>query len=206
MVVERLLRTGERFARRIGFLTSVDTVLSEQAISIVALDTIWLPAAFEPRSISAGNTAVRYEPDSSTLIVGTSLPNSNGVNYVVQSALPTFDPAKLTAATDPPAPGSSRPRRPQLPAGPRPAGPGRRRNASSRAQPRRTHRRSRSRTTSATTSTYDLNVPPGQSDNAIVDFLFVSKRGYCEQFAGTLRGDGAVDRTADPGRGRVHAG
>ncbi len=59
--------------------SDVDTVVAEQAFSIVALDTIWLPAAFEPRSINAGNTAVRYEPDSSTLIVGTSLPNSNGV-------------------------------------------------------------------------------------------------------------------------------
>jgi hypothetical protein len=32
---------------------------------------------------------------------------------------------------------------------------------------------------------YDLNVPAGHSDNALERFLFVTKRGYCEQFAGS---------------------
>jgi transglutaminase-like putative cysteine protease len=163
--------------------SDVDTVLSQQAFSIVALDTIWLPAAFEPRSITAGNTAVRYEPDSSTLIVGTSLPNSNGVNYLVQSALPAFEPAKLAQATDPPPPGLVADET-QLP-----------RDLDPRVQ-----QEAETVTAGAATPyakalalqdyfrnnfTYDLNVPSGQSDNAIVDFLFVSKRGYCEQFAGT---------------------
>src|SRR4051794_15769838 len=37
----------------------VATTLSQQSVAISALDTIWLPAAFEPRSIAAGNTNVR---------------------------------------------------------------------------------------------------------------------------------------------------
>src|SRR5439155_1388220 len=32
---------------------------------------------------------------------------------------------------------------------------------------------------------YSLDVPPGHDDNAMERFLFVSRRGYCEQFAGT---------------------
>jgi transglutaminase-like putative cysteine protease len=161
----------------------VNTVLSQQTFSVSELDTIWLPAAFEPRSISSGNVAVRYEPDSSTLIVGTNLPNSNGLNYVVQSALPTFDPAKLSAATAPPAPGLEADET-QLPA-----------NLDPRVKAEAERVVAGATTTYAealalqdyfrNNFTYDLSVPSGQSDNAIVDFLFVSKRGYCEQFAGT---------------------
>jgi hypothetical protein len=33
--------------------------------------------------------------------------------------------------------------------------------------------------------TYDLNVPSGHDDSAMERFLFVTRRGYCEQFAGT---------------------
>jgi transglutaminase-like putative cysteine protease len=33
--------------------------------------------------------------------------------------------------------------------------------------------------------TYDTNVDPGHSDSAIEEFLFRTRRGYCEQFAGT---------------------
>jgi transglutaminase-like putative cysteine protease len=164
--------------------SDVDTVLSEQGYSVVALDTIWLPAAFEPRSISAGDSNVRYEPDSSTLIVGTSVPNSNGRSYIVQSALPEFDPTKLETATDPP-PIALAAEETKLPPDLDP----------------RVKQEAQTVVAGATTPyeqalalqnyfrdnfTYDLNVPPGQSDNAIVDFLFVSKRGYCEQFAGTF--------------------
>jgi len=161
----------------------VDTVVAEQAVSIVALDTIWLPAAFEPRSVNAGNTSVRYEPESSTLIVGTRLPNSNGVSFLVESALPSFDPAKLEQATDPPPPGLAA-EETELPADFDP----------------RVRLKAQQVVDGATTPydqalalqnffrdefTYDLDVPPGQSDNAMIDFLFVTKRGYCEQFAGT---------------------
>ncbi len=183
--------------------SDVDTALSQQAFSIVALDTIWLPAAFEPRSITAGNTAVRYEPDSSTLIVGTSLPNSNGVSYLVQSALPTFTEAQLAQATDPP-PAGLVAEETQLP----------------RDLDPRVKQEAETVTTGAATPyakalalqdyfrnnfTYDLNVPAGQSNDAIVDFLFVSKRGYCEQFAGTYAAMARSIGLPDPGRGRVHA-
>ena len=33
---------------------------------------------------------------------------------------------------------------------------------------------------------YDLSVPAGHSGDSVARFLFVTKRGYCEQFAGTF--------------------
>ncbi len=162
----------------------VNTVVAQQTFTITELDTIWLPAAFEPRSINAGNTSVRYEPDSSTLIVGTSVPNANGRTYSVQSALPVFDPKQLAAATSP-VPSSIEDVDTKLPASVDP----------------RVHDEAVRVTAGKTTPydkalalqnyfrdnfTYDLNVPPGQSDDAIDDFLFNTRRGYCEQFAGTF--------------------
>jgi transglutaminase-like putative cysteine protease len=161
----------------------VSTVVSQQSFAISALDTIWLPAAFEPRSINAGNTAVRYETDSSTLIVGTSLPNSNGSSYTVQSALPVFDPARL-AASDGPPPSSLLQQETQLP------------DSLDPSVKQLAQQVTAGNTTPYTKAlalqdyfrnnfTYDLSVAPGESNNAILDFLN-SKRGYCEQFAGTF--------------------
>jgi transglutaminase-like putative cysteine protease len=162
----------------------VDTVVAQQTFTITELDTIWLPAAFEPRSINAGNTSVRYEPDSATLIVGSNVPNSNGRSYTVQSALPVFDPNQL-AASSAPVPGAIEDVDTRLPPTVDP----------------RVHEEALRVTAGKTTQydkalalqnyfrdnfTYDLNVPAGQSDDAIVDFLFHTRRGYCEQFAGTF--------------------
>jgi transglutaminase-like putative cysteine protease len=161
----------------------VSTKVSQQSFAITALDTIWLPAAFEPRGVNAGNTPVRYEPDSATLIVGTNIPNSNGRTYIVQSALPVFDPSQLTAA-----------------AAPSPAGLVAAETKLPSTLDARVRQEAQNVVAGAATPydqalalqnyfrdnfTYDLNVQAGQSDDAIVDFLFNSKRGYCEQFAGT---------------------
>ncbi|WP_419926622.1 transglutaminaseTgpA domain-containing protein [Candidatus Poriferisocius sp.] len=98
---------------------------SVQEFSIEQLGAVWLPAAFEPRSLVVGtdgtsngktsssdisngdisssdisssdisNSDISYEPSSSTLIVGRSLATSNGLTYTVSSALPRFDPEVL---------------------------------------------------------------------------------------------------------------
>jgi len=164
----------------------VSTFLVDQHFAISALDTIWLPAAYEPRSVDAGHTSVRYEPESGTLIVGTDLPNSNGVSYTVQSAVPLFDPNQLSASTGPPPPEIQRTET-QLPATLDPR---------VHAEAERVVAEAGATTPYAealalqdyfrNNFTYDLNVPAGQDDNAIVTFLFESKRGYCEQFAGTF--------------------
>jgi len=154
-----------------------------QTYTIGTLDTIWLPAAYDPRSVDKASTEVRYEPDTSTLIVGTNVQNSNSVAYTVQSALPIYEPQQLESApTDIPKNISQQDL--ELPAD---------FSANVRAEAERV-------TAGAATEydkalalqnyfrnnfTYDLQVPPGHSQSAIEDFLFNTKRGYCEQFAGT---------------------
>ena len=168
---------------------------SVQRFSIEQLGAVWLPAAFEPRSLvlatggtSNGGTSngdISYEPSSSTLIVGRSLPSSNGLSYTVASALPRFDPEVLKAIpldavantpvdsyTGLPEDFSPRVRElaAQLVAG---AGSG-----YEQALALQSFFRSGN-------FLYDANVTPGHSGNRIEEFLS-TRRGYCEQFAGTF--------------------
>jgi transglutaminase-like putative cysteine protease len=154
-----------------------------QTYSIARLGTIWVPAAFEPRRIDAGATNVRYEPESSTLIVGSDLPNSDGVTYTVQSQMPIFDAAQLDAATSKP-PGDIVNNNSKLPAD---------FSASARELANQVTAGQATAYAKAlalqdyfrNNFTYSLDVPPGQSSSAIDEFL-ESKSGYCEQFAGTF--------------------
>ena len=68
---------------------------------------------------------------------------------------------------------------------------------------RRTPRPWPCRTGSATNFTYDLNVPAGHGGRAIERFLFDTKRGYCEQFAGTYAAMARIARAARPGGRRA---
>ena len=165
--------------------STVTTAVATQTFSIAQLGTIWVPAAFEPKSIDAGSTPVRYESDTSTLIVGTDVASADRLTYTVQSVLPVFDPAQLEAA---PAdvPGDVNDTYLQLPAG-----------FSDKA------RSLAAQVTAGDQTVYDkalalqnyfrdnfqysLEVPAdvqGESTSAIDAFLD-SKAGYCEQFAGT---------------------
>ena len=163
--------------------TSATTATFQQTYQITALDTIWLPAAYLPRSVDKASTEVRYEPDTSTLIVGTNVPNSNDAVYTVQSALPLYDPQQLEQAPND-VPKSILDTELQLPSDFS-------QNIIAEAQ---------NVVAGASTTydkalalqdyfrnnfTYDLTVPPGHSTSAIEQFVFETKRGYCEQFAGT---------------------
>jgi transglutaminase-like putative cysteine protease len=166
---------------------SVDSSASSEVFTqhylIESLDTIWLPAAYLPRSVDQASTDVRYEPDSSTLIVGTNVPDSNNTSYTVQSALPIYDPAQLEQA---PAdvPKSILDKELQLPS-----------DFSQKVVDEAQRVVAGASTTYdkalalqdyfRNNFTYDLTVPPGHSTSAIESFLFDTKRGYCEQFAGT---------------------
>ena len=163
---------------------------SVQEFSIEQLGAVWLPAAFEPRSVVAaasgvGNGDISYEPLSSTLIVGRSLANSNDLSYTVTSALPRFDPETLKAIplqaavessvesfTSLPSDFSPRVRElaTQLTDG---AGSG-----YEQALALQSFFRSGG-------FVYDASVAPGHSGNRIEEFLS-TRRGYCEQFAGTF--------------------
>ena len=157
-----------------------------QEVAVTGLAAIWLPAAFAPVRIEPDGADVRWEAESSTLIVSTEHPTSDGLTYDVSSAVPTNLTPDVLSGTEP--------------APPEIAGPG---TALPPNFPVSVVNLARSvaseagATTPYTTAvalqnffrngsfTYDLQAPPGHSDSAIEDFLFVNKRGYCEQFAGT---------------------
>ena len=158
---------------------------SVQQFSIEQLGAVWLPAAFEPRSVESAVAEISYEPSSSTLIVGRSLPSSNGLSYTVSSALPRFDPEVLKTI-----PRDARANSPvdsytalpsdfspqvralaqQLTAG----------AASSYEQALALQNFFRSGN-----FTYDASAAAGHSGTRIEEFLSI-RRGYCEQFAGTF--------------------
>jgi len=156
-----------------------------QTFRIQALSALWLPAAYQPVAVDAPDTRVRYQRETSTLIVDTNVPTSDGQTYQVQSVLPTFTPDMLLNA-DPAVPEDIAAQDATPP-------PGLSDTALQLA---------RDITASSTTAyekalalqdyfrdsggfTYDTNVPAGHGDSAIDEFL-ISKRGYCEQFAGTF--------------------
>ncbi len=163
--------------------TSVEESIQEFAIERLA--AVWLPAAFEPRYLESDTTDISYEPSSSTLIVGRSLPSSNGIAYTVSSALPRFDPDALRAiplsAAQSPVPDDNTALPPDF-------------------SPQ--VRVLAAEVTAGATSgyeqalalqdyfrrgdfTYDPGVSSGHSGNRIEEFLS-TRRGYCEQFAGTF--------------------
>src|SRR5207245_11483740 len=67
----------------------------QQHFTIATLDSIWLPAAYEPVRID-GIKNVSYNDDSASLI--SSKDTTNGMQYTATSVLPQYTPAQLTGA------------------------------------------------------------------------------------------------------------
>ncbi len=59
-----------------------------QAFDIRALSAIWLPSAYEPRTLEAEGVEVLYDEESATLIVDRGIDSSDGISYSVSSAAP----------------------------------------------------------------------------------------------------------------------
>jgi transglutaminase-like putative cysteine protease len=170
-----------RLPREIDGAAKVDSV--EQRFEIRQLGLVWLPAAYEPVAVDTGDHPADYDKRSSTLMVDRDIINSNGYTYGVTSALPQWSADDLRAAsTD--VPGKIRDRYDQLPD----------------TVPESVRRLARQVTANATTPYdkalalqnylrsdlfhYDINIGPGHSNNALANFLFRTRTGYCEQFAG----------------------
>ncbi|MCY3924157.1 MAG: transglutaminaseTgpA domain-containing protein, partial [bacterium] len=153
-----------------------------QTYRIDALAAVWLPAAYQPVGFEAAGNSFRasFEPVSSTLLVGSSRGDSDGLSYTVRSAVPRFEADFLASLRNDPAdvpPGFT-----DLPAGLSPAlaelaaevtagraGP------YQKALAMQDWFRSRFE--------YDLDVAAGHSSARLEDFLLEDRRGYCEQFA-----------------------
>jgi transglutaminase-like putative cysteine protease len=183
----QIWRSGGRYGQASGELPAGDLAGGDrltQDYEITGLNALWLPAAYQPTEV-VSDRGVRYQPASSTLIVDTQFADSDGFRYQVESTAPAFDEATLRGATN-----ATLPAEVVDPYLTDPSG------LSERA------RRTAAEVTSAAstpydraralqdwfrdTFTYDLSgTGAGHDGNAIDDFL-ESRRGYCEQFAGTF--------------------
>lgn len=162
-----------------GVSTPDDLPTIRQEFRIENLDSIWLPAGFRP--IALEGTEARYDDDSNSLL--TESATVGGLRYEVESVLPSYTAEQL-AGVPAEAPVAIAEEYLALPASFSPAvrseaqriveGAGSQYEKAKRLQD---HFRSGA-------FTYDLSVDAGHSGNALERFLFDTKRGYCEQFAG----------------------
>jgi transglutaminase-like putative cysteine protease len=159
------------------------TRIVHQQFSIEQLDSVWLPDAFTPVAVT-GVSNVSFDPSSGSLI--TSHATSDGLTYSVDSYqyLSTLNEAQLQAAPSVSITNSLR-RYLELPS----------------SVPADVYALARSITAGKTTEyakavalqsfflgpafTYSLNPPDdGYGIDALTNFLFDTRTGFCQQFAG----------------------
>lgn len=156
-----------------------------ESFQVQALGSPWLPVAFQPESVST-TAGVSYDPASGSLLTAT--PTADGQRYQVTASeqLALLSPATLSSA--PPldaADTASMKRYLQLPAlSPAVAalardlaGAGTNEYAKALALQDYFHRPPFS---------YTLEPPAGPSSSALVNFLFYTHAGYCQQYAGAF--------------------
>ena len=150
-----------------------------QDYRIGPLDSFWLPAAYRPGRVDLQGARVNAE--SLTLL--TEKESAEGLIYKVQSEIPRYTPADLAQAGGDP--GADMQPYLELP----------------EDFPARVRDLARQKTSEAigpyqqamalqdflrNDYTYDDTVDAGHSDDHLVYFLFTTKKGYCEQFAGAF--------------------
>ena len=165
---------------------AVETETVTQQVTINQLSSVWLPAAFEPRSIDPGpDEQSVYDPRSSTLMVDRDVPTSDGYSYTVTSAIPDWtEDALRTASAE--VPDDIAERYTALPRDfPELAETEAYRITRDAATPYDKARALQDYLRSDR-FTYDREVGAGHSNQALLSFLFETRRGYCEQFAATF--------------------
>lgn len=164
-----------------------DTRRNVQRIEVQDLSAIWVPAAFQARSLTRSTERLRWLPDSSTLVVDDPEASgdevtSDGLKLTVVSESPVIDAEELRAARGRD-PSAIEERYEGLPSG----FPVEARQAATDAV---AGARGRYEQAIALQNwfrdnfEYSLDVPAGHSDDDMLAFL-ASRSGYCEQFAGT---------------------
>ena len=183
----RIWKSSQRFGKVKTSLSSQNetkapTKVVAQEFTVDKLSQIWLPAAFEPTAIEASKAEVRWEPTTSTLIVDE--PTSDGLTYKVNSAIPRFDAAALDAATD------SVPAAIQKQFLALPSDISRKVVAEAQritsAQPTPYRKALALENYFRDNFTYSLRVQAGHANDRMDEFLFQTRQGYCEQFAGSF--------------------
>ena len=175
-------RKYRRAEGRLGSSVSEDekpTETVDQRFNIIALDSIWLPAAFRPVAIDGADA--RYDPESGSLL--TEAETAIGQDYDVSSAVPTLDAAMLGTAT-PEIPEAIADTYLPLPASLSPDVRALAIGVVGDASTPYVKAKRLQDFFRGGQFTYDLAVEAGHSGDALARFLFETRRGYCEQFAG----------------------
>ena len=159
------------------------TASIEQIFTIAGLSAIWLPTAFEPRAVDPVDFGVLYDDASSTLIVDREADTSDGLSYGVVSETPRLTPDDLAGVAGE-VPFDEGERYLQLP-GDFPDSVGAL-AADLTADAPTPYEQALALQAHLRTFTYDLDVGAGHSDAVLEQFLFETRRGYCEQFAGAF--------------------
>jgi transglutaminase-like putative cysteine protease len=150
-----------------------------QHYTIDTLDSVWLPAAYRPVSLTDSSRPVSYNAATGSLVA--SGPTSNGMTYTVTSVLPTYTPAQLdTARVDPNDPALA----PFLQLPPLPASVRALAESVVAGQPTPYDKALALQDFFREHFTYSLAPPPSDAIPALVQFLFGTRAGYCQQFAG----------------------
>jgi len=150
---------------------------------VSSLQSLWLPVPYRPVRVT-GVGGLSWSAAAGSVI--TDKQTSNGLTYTVTSQVPDATSVQLRASpkvdqSDPALrkylalPDNIDPRVPALAA-----------QIVSGAQTPYDMALSIQNYLRSPAFSYDLNVPPGQSQTALVDFLFKSRAGFSEQFAGAF--------------------
>jgi len=168
--------------------SAAETESVRQTVTVLTLGGVWLPAAFEPRSLDAGDADIGWDEDSSTLIVDRDVPTSDGLTYEVTSAIPIWT-EELREVSDADLPEEIGRQYTALPAAVSPEVRGLAQTVVGRAGADTPYARAlalQSYLRNGNRYTYDDTVGPGAGADALATFLFQTRRGYCEQFAGSF--------------------
>lgn len=158
-----------------------ESIAVTQQFRIGPLDTRWLPAAYRPRRIALPGALVISE----SLSLLTPDESAEGLEYEVVSEIPLPTDAQLA---DSPAVSDRRKERyVELPdAFPQAVRSLAYEVVQGSVTPYEQALAIQNWLRDETRFTYTLDAPPGHSGDALVDFLFETRRGYCEQFAGAF--------------------
>ncbi|CAA9252564.1 MAG: FIG001454: Transglutaminase-like enzymes, putative cysteine proteases [uncultured Acidimicrobiales bacterium] len=174
---DKYTKTRGRLARDVTPGPGVQTSEVEQEFEVLSLSSIWAPAAYQPSSLS-GLDSPSYNADTGSIITKNSF--SNGSKYRVTSVIPSFTDAQLRTAQVAVPDDIRATYLAQPQAAPRV------RDLTSRltAGLPNQYEKALALQNYFRTFTYDLQAISGHDSRALETFLFDTKRGYCEQFAG----------------------
>jgi transglutaminase-like putative cysteine protease len=155
-----------------------------QSFDLIALDSIWLPAAYQARElVTIEGSEARWDAGSATLIVPTEVDTSDGVSYEVLSYLPTLDPDTLRATEGGDEPDDLVATNTALPAETGDPVRDLAAEVAGGATSRYDAARALQDLLRSPVFTYDTEPQAGSAVDPLEAFLFETRAGFCQQFA-----------------------